>query len=79
MADSRRTTVTASRTALDCLEWEAERRGTSLSALVAEAIEEKAQSLQANRPRPRLGVDASPIENPGARVLTAEPIAEDYR
>ena len=50
----RRTTVAAPVDALDTLQAEARRRGVSLSAVVTEAIEEKAVILRQSR-RPRLG------------------------
>jgi hypothetical protein len=74
----RRTTVAASSDALDTLAAEAARRGVSLTTVLAEAIEEKAASLRQNR-RPRLGIAASSGRSPGARELTAEPIADDPR
>lgn len=79
MAGLRRTTVAADAEALDTLRAEAGRRGTTLSAVVAEAIEEKAAMFRQAR-RPRLGVGASGGRSPGATVLTADPIAEttDY-
>jgi hypothetical protein len=79
MAGLRRTTIAADAEALDTLRAEAGRRGTSLSAVVAEAIEEKAAMLRQAR-QPRLGVGASGGRSPDAAVLTADPIAEiaDY-
>jgi hypothetical protein len=71
--DIRRTTVTASRSSLETLEAEARRRGVSLSALMAEAIEEKATRLHTLR-RPRLGVARS-ADGRSAAELTNEPIA----
>lgn len=71
--DIRRTTVAASRSSLATLEAEARRRGVSLSALMAEAIEEKAKSLHASR-RPRLGVGRS-TDGRSAAELTGEPVA----
>ena len=74
----RRTTVAAPAAALATLQAEAGRRGISLSAVVAEAIEEKAVALRQTR-RPRLGVGASGSRSPGAALLTADPIAEAIR
>ena len=47
MATTKRTTVTASRDSLATLENEAARRGVSLSALLAEAVDEKAAGITA--------------------------------
>ena len=70
----RRTTVSADHEALDTLEAEARRRGVSLSALLAEAVDEKAESIRAAR-RPRVGVGRS-RDGRSAAELTAEPVAE---
>jgi Ribbon-helix-helix protein, copG family len=70
----RRTTVAADREALDTLEAEARRRGISLGAIVAEAIENKAQSIRSAR-RPRVGVGRS-TDGQSAAELTAEPVAK---
>jgi hypothetical protein len=78
MPGRRRTTVAADAEALDTLQGEAGRRGTSLSAVVAEAIEEKAATLRQAR-RPRLGIGASGGRSAGAAILTADPIADDPR
>jgi hypothetical protein len=72
-ADIRRTTVAARRASLDTLEAEARRRGVSLSAVLAEAIDEKARTLHASR-RPRLGIARS-TDGLSAAELTGEPIA----
>jgi hypothetical protein len=69
----RRTTVAARRASLDTLEAEARRRGVSLSAVMAEAIDEKAKALHAAR-RPRVGVARS-TDGRAAAELTGEPIA----
>jgi hypothetical protein len=69
----RRTTVAARRGSLDTLEAEARRRGVSLSAVLAEAIDEKASALYASR-RPRLGVARS-TDGLSAAELTGEPAA----
>ena len=70
----RRTTVSADHEALDTLEAEARRRGVSLSALLAEAVDEKAESIRAAR-RPRVGLGRS-RDGRSAAELTAEPVAE---
>jgi predicted DNA-binding ribbon-helix-helix protein len=72
-ADLRRTTVTARRASLDTLEAEARRRGVTLTSVLAEAIDEKAEALYISR-RPRLGIGRS-IDGRSAAELTAEPIA----
>jgi hypothetical protein len=73
MTDIRRTTVAAKRASLDTLEAEARRRGVSLSTIMAEAIDEKAQALHVSR-RPRLGIARS-TDGLSAADLTNEPIA----
>ena len=70
----RRTTVTADVDALATLEAEARRRAVSLSAVLAEAVDEKAQAIRAGR-RPRLGIARSSDDRSAAEV-TAEPVAE---
>jgi hypothetical protein len=70
----RRTTVTARRSSLDTLEAEARRRGVALTAVLAEAIEEKASALHAAR-RPRLGIARS-TDGRSAAEVTAQPIAQ---
>ena len=70
----RRTTVSADHEALDTLEAEARRRGVSLSALLAEAVDEKAETIRAAR-RPRVGLGRS-RDGRSAAELTAEPVAE---
>jgi hypothetical protein len=69
----KRTTVTASRDSLATLEAEAGRRGVSLSALLAEAVEEKAAGIRAGR-RPRVGMGRS-SDGRSARELASEPVA----
>jgi hypothetical protein len=69
----RRTTVKADHAALSTLEAEARRRGTSLSAVLAEAVEEKADAIRTGR-RPRVGVGAS-TDGRAAADLTSEPVA----
>jgi hypothetical protein len=71
---TRRTTVAADRKALDTLEAEAHRRGVPLTALLAEAIEEKAASIRAAR-RPRVGIGRS-TDGRSAADLTPEPVGE---
>lgn len=73
----RRTTVSADSAALATLEAEARRRGSSLTAVLAEAVEEKAASLRAGR-LPRVGVARSD-DGRSARETTAEPIARPPR
>jgi hypothetical protein len=70
----RRTTVSADNDALETLEAEAKRRGVSLSALLAEAVDDKAASIRAAR-RPRVGLGRS-RDGRSAAELTAEPVAE---
>jgi hypothetical protein len=69
----RRTTVAAKRSSLDTLEAEARRRGVTLTAVLAEAIDEKAKSLHAAR-RPRLGIARS-TDGLTAAQVTANPVA----
>jgi hypothetical protein len=73
LAAIRRTTVAAKRSSLDTLEAEARRRGVTLTAVLAEAIDEKAKSLHAAR-RPRLGIARS-TDGLSAAQVTASPIA----
>ncbi len=73
-ATVRRTTVTAKRSSLDTLEAEARRRGVALTAVLAEAIDEKAGALHAAR-RPRLGIARS-TDGRSAAEVTAQPIAQ---
>jgi hypothetical protein len=74
MNQLRRTTVAAKRSSLDTLEAEARRRGVALTAVLAEAVDEKAAALHGSR-RPRLGLGRS-IDGLSAAELTAEPVAE---
>lgn len=69
----RRTTITAATDVLETLEAEARRRGTSLNAILAEAVDEKARLLRQGR-RPRLGLGRS-VDGGSARELASEPIA----
>ena len=73
MKQFKRTTVTASRDSLATLEAEAGRRGMSLSALLAEAVEEKAAGIRAGR-RPRVGMGRS-SDGRSARELASGPVA----
>lgn len=77
MAEPRRTTVTAARDDLDTLQAEAQRRDVPLTAVVAEAIAEKAASLRTLN-RPRLGV-AHSADGRSAAEVTAEPVAHPPR
>jgi len=69
----RRTTLAASADSLGTLEGEARRRGVPLTAVLAEAVDEKADSIRAAR-RPRVGIGRSEDGRTAADV-TAEPIA----
>jgi hypothetical protein len=71
----KRTTVSAPVDSLATLEAEAKRRGTSLSAVLAEAVNEKAAAIRNGR-RPRVGVARS-VDGRSARDTTEEPIAEE--
>lgn len=71
----KRTTVTANRDSLATLEAEARRRGSSVSAVLAEAVEEKAEAIRAAR-RPRLGVARS-TDGRSAAAVAGDPVAED--
>ena len=70
----RRTTVSAPREALETLEAEARRRDVPLTAVVAEAVEEKAVAIRSAR-KPRVGLGRS-TDGLSAADLTAEPVAE---
>jgi hypothetical protein len=70
---NRRTTVSADAEALATLEAEARRRGESLSAVLAEAVEEKAIAIRRAR-KPRLGLGRS-NDGRSAAETTAEPVA----
>lgn len=69
----RRTTVTADSDALATLEGEARRRGASLSAVLAEAVEEKAVAIRSSH-RPRVGLGSSDDGGSAAESAT-RPIA----
>jgi hypothetical protein len=73
----RRTTVAADSESLDTLEAEARRRGVPLTAVLAEAVDEKAASIREAR-RPRVGVARS-RDGQRAADVTAEPIAPPPR
>jgi hypothetical protein len=73
----KRTTVTASEEALRTLEAEARRRRSSLSAVLAEAVDEKADAIRRQR-RPRVGLGKS-ADGRSAAEVTAEPVAHDPR
>jgi hypothetical protein len=77
MNQMRRTTIAARAASLATLEAEAERRGVSLTAVIAEAIDEKAEELRARR-RPRFGLVDSAGHMPSAADLVYEP-DEDWR
>jgi Ribbon-helix-helix protein, copG family len=70
---NRRTTVSADREALATLEAEARRRGASLSAVLAEAVEEKAVAIRQAR-QPRLGLGRSTDGRSAAQTAT-EPVS----
>jgi hypothetical protein len=74
---NRRTTVSANSEALATLEGEARRRGESLSAVLAEAVEEKAISIRRKR-RPRLGLGRS-NDGLSAAETASEPVARPLR
>jgi hypothetical protein len=73
----KRTTVAAEPEVFRTLENEAERRGVSLSTVLREAVEEKAQALRRAR-RPRVGVARS-TDGRRAADVAAEPIARAPR
>jgi len=70
---NRRTTLSANVEALSTLESEARRRGASLSAVLAEAVEEKAATIRQAH-RPRLGLGRSNDGGSAAKSAT-EPVA----
>lgn len=74
---NRRTTITADAGSLATLEREARRRGISLSALIAEALDEKAAETRAAH-RPRVGVGRS-TDGGRAAELASEPVARPPR
>jgi hypothetical protein len=70
---NRRTTLSADTEALATLEGEARRRGASLSAVLAEAVEEKAVAIRRAH-RPRLGLGRSSDGDSAAKSAT-QPVA----
>lgn len=68
-----RTTVTAGAADLDTLRAEADRRGVSLSTLLAEAVHEKATALRQRR-RPQVGVARS-RDGRSAAEVSGDPVA----
>jgi hypothetical protein len=74
---NRRTTVSADAEDLATLELEARRRGSSLSSVLAEAVEEKAIAIKRTR-KPRLGLGRSTDGGSAAQAAT-EPIARPPR
>jgi hypothetical protein len=74
---TRRTTVTAVEESLRTLEAEAQRRSVSLSTVMAEAIDEKAQAIRRQR-QPRVGVGRS-SDGRGAAEVATEPVAREPR
>lgn len=74
---NRRTTLSADTEALATLESEARRRGASLSAVLAEAVEEKAVAIRTAH-RPRLGLGRSSDGKSAAETAT-EPVARSPR
>jgi hypothetical protein len=73
MNQMRRTTVTARTQDLATLKAEAKRRNLSLTALVSEAIADKAAVLRSRR-QPRVGIARS-RDGRSAREVAAEPVA----
>jgi len=74
---NRRTTLSAPIDDLATLEREADRRGVPLTAVLAEAVSDKAAELRTRR-RPRTGVARS-TDGLRARDVTAEPVAREPR
>ena len=74
---NRRTTVSANPEDLATLENEARRRGSSLSSVLAEAVEEKAIAIKRAH-RPRLGLGRS-TEGASAVQTATEPVARPPR
>jgi hypothetical protein len=70
---NRRTTVSADTKAIATLEAEARRRRASLSAVLAEAVEEKAVAIRRMH-RPRVGLGRS-ADGRSAAETTADPVA----
>ena len=74
---NRRTTLSADSEALATLESEARRRGSSLSSVLAEAVEEKAIAIKRAH-RPRLGLGRS-TDGASAAQAATEPVARPPR
>jgi hypothetical protein len=74
---NRRTTVSANPEDLATLENEARRRGSSLSSVLAEAVEEKAIAIKRAH-RPRLGLGHS-TDGASAAQTAIEPVARPPR
>lgn len=74
---NRRTTVSANSEDLATLENEARRRGSSLSSVLAEAVEEKAIAIKRAH-RPRLGLGRS-TDGASAAQTATEPVARPPR
>lgn len=74
---NQRTTVSATTDDLRTLQAEADRRGLSLSAILREAVEDKARALRSSR-QPRVGVARS-TDGRSAAEVTSDPVAEDPR
>ena len=74
---NRRTTVSADAEDLATLESEARRRGSSLSAVLAEAVEEKAIAIKRAH-KPRLGLGRS-TDGASAAQIATEPLARPPR
>lgn len=74
---NRRTTVSANTEDLATLENEARRRRSSLSAVLAEAVEEKAIAIKRAH-RPRLGLGRS-SDGASAAQTAIEPVARPPR
>jgi hypothetical protein len=69
----RRTTVSAREESLGTLEAEARRRGVPLTAVLAEAVDEKAASIR-DRRAPRVGLARS-TDGRSAGELASRPVA----
>ncbi len=73
MHAKRRTTVSASHESLATLAGEAQRRGTTLTVLLGEAVDAKAAEIRAAR-RPRVGIGRS-TDGRSAAEVASEPVA----
>ena len=67
-----RTTVAADPESLDTLRAEARRRGVALTAVLAEAVDDKAAAVRTER-RPRVGLGRS-TDGRSAAEVTGEPV-----